>query len=37
MARLKALNPEEVTGKTKVLFDGIKGKLGAVPNQLMTM
>ncbi|CAN5414519.1 carboxymuconolactone decarboxylase family protein [soil metagenome] len=37
MARLKALNPEEVTGKTKVLFDGIKGKLGVVPNLMRTM
>jgi len=37
MTRLKAINPEEATGKTKELFDGIKSKLGVVPNMMRTM
>ncbi|MFC3559056.1 carboxymuconolactone decarboxylase family protein [Pedobacter jamesrossensis] len=37
MARLKALNPEETTGKSKELFDTIKGKMGMVPNVMKTM
>ena len=37
MTRLKALNPEEATGKTKELFDAIQGKLGMVPNMMRTM
>lgn len=37
MARLKALSPEEASGKTKELFDGIQGKLGMVPNMMRTM
>lgn len=37
MARLKALNPETATGKTKELFNGIQAKLGMVPNLMRTM
>ena len=37
MARLKALNPEEVTGKTKELFNAVQSKLGVVPNMMRTM
>src|SRR6478735_4951449 len=37
MARLKALNPDEATGKTKELFTAIKGKLGVIPNMMRTM
>ncbi|MEN0055130.1 MAG: peroxidase-related enzyme [Mucilaginibacter sp.] len=37
MARLKAISPEEATGKTKELFNAIQGKLGVVPNMMRTM
>ena len=37
MTRLKAINPEEATGKTKELFDAIQSKLGMVPNMMRTM
>lgn len=37
MTRLKALSPEEATGKTKELFNGIQSKLGMVPNMMRTM
>jgi uncharacterized peroxidase-related enzyme len=37
MARLKALSPDEATGKTKELFTAIQGKLGVVPNMMRTM
>lgn len=37
MARLKAISPEEATGKTKELFDAIQNKLGLVPNMMRTM
>jgi uncharacterized peroxidase-related enzyme len=37
MTRLKALNPDEATGKTKELFNAIKGKLGSIPNMMRTM
>ena len=37
MTRLKALNPDEATGKTKELFNGIQSKLGMVPNMMRTM
>ncbi len=37
MARIKALNPEEATGKTKELFDIVKGKMGMVPNMMRTL
>lgn len=37
MARFKVLNPDEVTGKTKELFDTVKSKMGRVPNVMRTM
>jgi uncharacterized peroxidase-related enzyme len=37
MARLKAINPDEATGKTKELFNAVQSKLGAVPNMMRTM
>ncbi|MFC3157232.1 hypothetical protein ACFOEQ_00920 [Chryseobacterium arachidis] len=37
MARIKALNPEETTGKTKELFDIVKSKMGMVPNMMRTL
>lgn len=37
MTRLKALNPAEVTGKTKELFNAVESKLGSVPNMMRTM
>ena len=37
MARLKALNPDEATGKTKELFSAIHDKFGVVPNMMRTM
>ena len=37
MTRLKALRPEEATGKTKELYNGIQSKLGMVPNMMRTM
>jgi uncharacterized peroxidase-related enzyme len=37
MTRLKAVNPDEATGKTKELFNAIEGKLGMVPNMMRTM
>ncbi|MEO6980695.1 MAG: carboxymuconolactone decarboxylase family protein [Mucilaginibacter sp.] len=37
MTRLKAISPEEATGKTKELFDAIQSKLGMVPNMMRTM
>jgi uncharacterized peroxidase-related enzyme len=37
MTRLTALNPEEVTGKTKDLFNAVHAKLGVVPNMMRTM
>ncbi|TKC62390.1 carboxymuconolactone decarboxylase family protein [Pedobacter hiemivivus] len=37
MARLKALNPEEATGKTKELFDSVNSKMGMIPNMMRTM
>lgn len=37
MERLKALNPDTTTGKSKDLFDGIQSKLGMVPNMMRTM
>ncbi|MBB6109475.1 carboxymuconolactone decarboxylase family protein [Mucilaginibacter lappiensis] len=37
MARLKAINPDEATGKTKELFSAIQSKLGVVPNMMRTM
>lgn len=37
MARLKALNPESVSGKTKDLFNIVEKNLGVVPNMMRTM
>ena len=37
MIRLKALSPDQATGKTKELFAAIEGKLGMVPNMMRTM
>ncbi len=37
MNRLNLVTPESATGKTKELFDGIKGKLGRVPNVFQLM
>lgn len=37
MTRLTALNPKEVTGKTKDLFNAVQAKLGVVPNMMRTM
>lgn len=37
MARLKAIDPSEATGKTKELFNAIQNKLGVVPNMMRTM
>ncbi len=37
MTRLQALNPETATGKTKDLFNVVKGKLGSIPNMMRTM
>lgn len=37
MTRLKALSPEEASGKAKELFNGIQTKLGMVPNMMRTM
>eukprot|EP01037_Dinobryon_pediforme_P016267 gene16267-16446_t len=37
MVRLKALNPDEATGKAKELFNAIQSKLGMVPNMMRTM
>ncbi|MFC3159501.1 uncharacterized peroxidase-related enzyme [Chryseobacterium arachidis] len=37
MARIKALNPEEATGKTKELFDTVQSKMGMVPNMMRTL
>ena len=37
MARLKALNPDEASGKTKELFNAVQSKLGVVPNMMRTM
>jgi AhpD family alkylhydroperoxidase len=35
--RLNALSPDQVTGKTKDLFNTVEGKLGMVPNMMRTM
>lgn len=37
MTRLKVLNPEIATGKTKELYNIIQGRLGMVPNMMQTM
>lgn len=37
MPRLKALDPETTTGKSRDLFDAVQSKLGMVPNMMRTM
>ena len=37
MTRLKALSPDNASGKTKELFNAIEKKLGMVPNMMRTM
>jgi len=37
MVRLKAVAPEEATGKTKELFHAIHSKFGVIPNMMKTM
>ena len=37
MTRLKALSPDEATGKTKELFTAVNNKFGVVPNMIRTM
>jgi len=37
MNRINAVTPENATGKTKELYDGIKAKLGRVPNVFTLM
>jgi len=36
MPRLNAIDPKEATGKVKELLDGVKAKLGSVPNLMRT-
>lgn len=36
MPRLKAIDPKEATGKAKELLDGVKAKIGMVPNLMRT-
>lgn len=37
MARIAAVDIEGSTGKTRQMFDGVKAKLGLVPNMMRTM
>lgn len=37
MTRLKALSPDEVTGKAKEMFTAVNNKFGVVPNMVRTM
>ncbi|AWA30842.1 peroxidase [Flavobacterium magnum] len=37
MTRIKALDPEQASGKTKELFHAVQAKLGVVPNMMRTM
>lgn len=37
MTRLKAISPDEATGKTRELFTAINNKFGVVPNMMRTM
>jgi len=37
MERIKAINPEQATGKSKELLDGVQKKLGMTPNMMRTM
>ncbi|NOT62052.1 MAG: carboxymuconolactone decarboxylase family protein, partial [Acidobacteria bacterium] len=36
MPRLNAIDPKEATGKAKELLDGVKAKIGMVPNLMRT-
>jgi uncharacterized peroxidase-related enzyme len=37
MTRLKVLNPDQASGKTKELFNAINSKFGLIPNMMKTM
>lgn len=37
MTRIKVVNPEQATGKTKELFAAVKTKMGMIPNLMKTM
>ena len=37
MTRLKALSPDETTGKAKEIFTAVNNKFGVVPNMIRTM
>jgi uncharacterized peroxidase-related enzyme len=37
MTRLKALSPDQASGKTKELFNAINSKFGLIPNMMKTM
>ncbi len=37
MSRIKSVDPSTATGKAKELLDGVKGKLGIVPNMTKVM
>ena len=37
MQRITAVNPEETTGKTRKLLDGVQAKLGMTPNLMKTL
>ena len=37
MTRLKAISPDEVTGKAKEMFTAVNNKFGLVPNMIRTM
>lgn len=37
MTRLKALSPDEATGKAKEMFTAVNNKFGVVPNMIRTM
>jgi uncharacterized peroxidase-related enzyme len=37
MEQIKAINPEQATGKSKELLDGVQKKLGMTPNMMRTM
>ena len=37
MSRLQALDPAAATGKAQALLEGVRKKLGVVPNMMRTM
>ena len=37
MTRIQPIDPDQATGKTKQLLDGVKSKLGMTPNMMKTM